>query len=265
MKPGPEVCDNDMPPQDWQGRPLDAAACAACTYAALQAEGGCQPGRSCMQDVYARRIERFFRSNASLARDQLAHPYFEVRAIAARHADLFHLTPLLADPDETVRMQLALRLPQRQLLRLRDDPHREVRIRVAHRLDLAELAAMVRDPDYQVRSIVAQRLPEALLPLLMHDVDLQVRLVVAHRLSMPALWRMLDDRAPEVRRVVAQRLPSPLLDRLVDDPDWTVRWEAAGRAQGAALQQLLRDPEPEVRLRAAECHLEPQSPEPVHG
>ena len=192
--------DNDMPPQDWQGRPLENDACAACPHAALHADGGCQRGRSCMQDVYARRIERFFRSHPSLAREHLAHPYFEVRAIAVRHADLFHLAPLLADPDETVRMQLALRLPQRQLLRLRDDPHREVRIRVAHRLELAELSAMLRDPDYQVRSIVAQRLPEALLPQLMHDSDLQVRLVVAGRLAMPALWRLLDDRAAEVRR-----------------------------------------------------------------
>ena len=45
------------------------------------------------------------------------------------------------DPDETVRMQLALRLPQRQLLRMREDPHREVRIRVAQRLAVDHLAS----------------------------------------------------------------------------------------------------------------------------
>jgi hypothetical protein len=233
-------------------RPITAATCAACAHAALRAQGGCEPGRSCMQDVYARRIDRFFRSHPQLAAQHLHDAYFEVRAIAARYADLFHLTPLLNDPDETVRLQLALRLPQRLLLKLRGDPHREVRIRVAQRIDLAQLPAMLRDGDYQVRSIVARRLPEALLPLLMHDPDLQVRLAVARRLPMPALWRLCEDAAPEVRRIVAERLPTSLLDALVGDSDWTVRWEAAGRASGSALQRLLADSESEVRERAAE-------------
>ena len=58
-----------------------------------------------------------------------------MRAIAARFADLFHLNALRSDPDETVRMQVALRLPQRMLAMLCQDPHREVRIRVAQRLE----------------------------------------------------------------------------------------------------------------------------------
>ena len=115
---------NDIPCMDWQGVPITAATCATCPHAALQREGGCTPGRSCMQDVYARRIDRFFRTHRALANDHLAHPYFEVRAIAARHADLFRLPPLMQDPDETVRLQVALRVPQRLLLVMRADPHR---------------------------------------------------------------------------------------------------------------------------------------------
>jgi hypothetical protein len=242
----------DIASLDVEGRPITMATCAACVHAALHAQGGCAPGRSCMQDVYARRIDRFFRSHPSLAARHLHDAYFEVRAIAARYADLFQLTPLLNDPDETVRLQLALRLPQRLLLKLRDDPHREVRIRVAQRIEALQLATMLRDSDYQVRSIVARRLPEALLPLLMHDPDLQVRLVVARRLPMPALWRLCEDAAPEVRRIAAERLPAALLEALVGDSDWTVRWEAAGRASGPVLQRFLADGEAEVRERAAE-------------
>jgi hypothetical protein len=248
---------------DPAGLPITAATCVTCAHAALRAQGACEPGRSCMQDVYARRIDRFFRSHPSLAAQHLNDAYFEVRAIAARHADLFQLTPLLDDPDETVRLQLALRLPQRQLLKLRDDPHREVRIRVAQRIDVAQLPSMLRDADYQVRSIVARRLPEALLPLLMDDPDLQVRLDVARRLPMPALWRLCEDSAPEVRRVAAERLPQGLLEVLQCDIDWTVRWEVAGRASGRVLDRLLTDREPEVRERAAARQRELAAAAPV--
>ena len=65
----------------------------------------------------------------------LAHPHFEVRAIAAKHADIFLLPPLLDDPEETVRWNAARRLPKRLILRLRNDPHREVRIRIVTLLD----------------------------------------------------------------------------------------------------------------------------------
>ena len=232
----PDPLEGDFPSQDWRGQPITAATCASCDHALLRGLGGCEPGRSCMRDVYARRIDRFFRSHPPLAAAHLAHPYFEVRAIAARHADLFHLGALIADPDETVRLQVALRVPQRQLMKLRDDPHREVRIRVAHRIDMPQLAPMLHDPDYQVRCIVARRLPESMLALMMHDSDLQVRLEVARRLPMPALWRLTADPAPEVRRSAAQRLPVALLDAVAADADWTVRWEAAGRATGAVLE-----------------------------
>ena len=243
----------DMPAQDWQGQPISAHTCSQCAHAELRLhpQQPCEPARSCVHDVYARRIDRFFRHHPALANGHLAHPYFEVRAIAVRHADLFRLGALLNDADETVRLQLALRVPQRFLRTLLQDPHREVRIRVAYRIDATELPALVQDPDYQVRHIVAQRLPVPLLPMLMHDADLQVRLAVAQRLPMPALWRMLQDPAAEVRRVLAQRLPVPLLEVLAADADWTVRWEVAGRATGATLQALCKDAEPEVRELAA--------------
>ncbi len=247
-----DLAADDIPCQDWQGAPITDVTCARCPHAELQRAGACEPGRSCMQDVYARRIDRFFRTHRALANTELAHPYFEVRAIAARYADLFRLPPLMQDPDETVRLQVALRVPQRLLLALRNDPHREVRIRVAHRIDVDELALMIDDRDYQVRCIAAQRLPQSQLTRLLDDADLQVRLAAAGRICMPAMWRLLDDRAPEVRRVAAQRLPETTLGVLANDPDWTVRWEVAGRAAAPVLAQLLHDTEAEVRTLAAQ-------------
>ena len=44
---------------------------------------------ACVHDRYARRIDRFFDWNPSLANDYLEHPHFEVRAIAAKFADVF--------------------------------------------------------------------------------------------------------------------------------------------------------------------------------
>jgi hypothetical protein len=134
--------DGALDALDHLGRPVD---CAACSWSALRAEARCQPGRSCAQDRYARRILRFFETNPGAANGALTHAHFEVRAIAARFADAFRLPPLLTDPDETVRWSAARRLPMRHLLALRVDPHREVRIRVAHRLEGQDLAAMMRD------------------------------------------------------------------------------------------------------------------------
>jgi hypothetical protein len=251
--PRPRAPAGDIPTLDWQGRPVN---CARCPHLTLREEGGCEPGHSCMQDAYARRIDRFFRAHPRLAVQHLEHPYFEVRAIAARHADLFHISVMREDPDETVRMQVALRVPQRQLLAMCDDPHREVRIRVAQRIDQANLNRMVGDADYEVRKIVARRLPQALLPLMAGDVDEQVRRVVAERLDMPALWRLAADRAPGVRRIVAQRAPLPLLPTFAADEDWAVRWAVADRielpAHTALLRTLAQDSDTEVRARAAE-------------
>lgn len=253
---------NDIPALDWKGGPLD---CPACAHADMRARGACEPGRICMQDAYARRIDRFFRTYPALAPQHLDHGYFEVRAIAARWADVFHLPPLMDDPDETVRLQLALRLPQRQLLQMRADPHREVRIRVAQRLSVEHLASMIHDEDYHVRATVARRLPGSLLPLLIGDPDLMVRREVAQRVPMPALWRMVEDGEPEVRRLVAERLPAPLLACFVSDPDLLVRFEAAGRAHGAVLAQFSRDPEADIRERAEARQRELADLEREHG
>jgi hypothetical protein len=245
--PQPDEDSNDITAQHWQGGPLD---CAACPHATLRATGGCEPGRSCMQDAYARRIDRFFHSHRELAHQHLGHGYFEVRAIAARYADVFHLPPLMNDPDETVRLQVALRLPQRLLLEMRSDPHREVRIRVALRLASEHLASMVNDADYLVRATAARRLPPALLPLLINDADVQVRREVAQRLAMPALWRLAGDPEPDVRRIVAERLPAPLLAVFADDADLLVRWHAAGRADIDLLRRYAHDVEADIRERA---------------
>ena len=113
---------------DWQGREIE---CGACAHGELRAAGRCALKHACVHDRYARRIDRFFSWNPELSSSYIDHPHFEVRAIAAKFADVFLLPPLLADPDETVRWNAVRRLPRRYLLLLRKDPHREVRIRVA--------------------------------------------------------------------------------------------------------------------------------------
>ena len=244
----------DIAAQHWQGGPVNCGSCCYAELRALPGEQGCEPGHACMQDVYARRIDRFFRWHPGLGDEQLAHAYFEVRAIAARHASVFRLTALMDDADETVRLQIALRLPLTHLARLASDPHREVRIRVAQRLSPTALAALRNDPDYGVRELVALRLPLAILPTMALDADRAVRMRVAQRLEMPALLHMADDAEPEVRRIVAQRLPAPLLSRLAHDDDWRVRWEVAQRADALTLDALRNDEDAEVRQTVHERH-----------
>lgn len=235
---------DEIAPIDWQDKPID---CSKCAYQHLLSTGQCERGRACVQDRYARRIDRFMRWNPTLANELLTHPYFEVRAIAVRYADVFRLPALIEDPDETVRLQLALRLPQRALLNLREDVHREVRIRVAHRLDLPSLPSMQGDLDYYVRQIVARRLPVALLPAMMNDPQSDVRQEVAQRVEMPALLRMAQDEAIEVRRIVARRLPVGLLSCLAHDRELLVRWEVAQRASPTLLTVMLKDPDDDIR------------------
>jgi hypothetical protein len=242
--------EGDIPPMDWQGGPVDCARCAYRDLRARDGGRGCEPGHACMQDAYARRIDRFFRWHPELADDQLQHPYFEVRAIAARHASVFRLPALMNDPDETVRLQVVVRLAPAQLERMVHDPHREVRLRVAQRLEPVRLAAMRNDPDYGVREIVALRLPLPLLATLAYDPERTVREIVARRLQMPALFILAGDPEPEVRRAVAESLPEPLLGRMADDPDWRVRWEVARRAPLPQLVALADDADSEVQQMA---------------
>ena len=66
--------------RDWQGREID---CAACEHDSMRVEGRCRLKHACVNDRYARRIDRFFNWNPQLADAYIAHPHFEVRAIAA--------------------------------------------------------------------------------------------------------------------------------------------------------------------------------------
>jgi len=193
---------------DWTGRPVD---CSQCPHRALLEQTGCAPRWSCVQDRYARRIDRFFSMHPQLADDYLSNPYFEVRAVAAKYADLFRLSALLTDPDETVRWSVAMRLPTRQLHKLSRDPDREVRIRVAARIDATHLLQMIHDPDYYVRQIVARRLPASLLHLMTSDPDSEVRKVVATRASGALRVGLARDPDPAVRLVAIEHLPADQL------------------------------------------------------
>ena len=172
---------------DWRG---EAVACAPCAHHELLAEGGCRLRHACVHDRYARRIDRFFNWNRDLANSYLKHPHFEVRAIAAKSADVFRLPPLLDDDEETVRWNAVIRLPYRYLMRLRTDPHREVRIRVATRLNACDLSDMIDDADYYVRLVVARRIGTGHLLQMIDDPETQVRIVVAQRIDDLVLVEM---------------------------------------------------------------------------
>lgn len=224
--------------RDWQGKEVD---CKACPHRPLIAAGLCRKKHSCVNDRYARRIDRFFNWNPHLAKSYIAHPHFEVRAIAAKHASVFLLPPLLDDPEETVRWNAAQRLPKRYHLGLRTDPHREVRIRIVPLLDDAELVPMMEDPDYYVRLVVARRVAPPLLGRMIRDEEAEVRRVVARRIRPDWLLQLADDPDPAVRLEVAQRLAPDLLFRLRHDPDWRVRYEVARRIPLSKLAGLLED------------------------
>lgn len=232
---------------DWQGREID---CDGCSHADLRAAGRCRFKHACVHDRYARRIDRFFNWNPVLANDHVRHPHFEVRAIAAKHASLFLLPPLLDDPEETVRWNAARRLPRRLILRLRHDPHREVRIRIVSLLDDADLIPMLSDPDYYVRLVIARKIDPPLLGALMDDPEPEVRRVVAQRVPQDRLLGMSADAAASVRIEIARRLVPDLLVRLRSDPDWRVRHEVASRIPLRELGQLADDDDELVREMA---------------
>jgi hypothetical protein len=80
---GGDALDVEDGPLDWLGNPV---SCADCPYDETRAAGRCDLGRVCIMDRRARRIDRFFAANPAQAERLLAHPYFEMRALAARAA-----------------------------------------------------------------------------------------------------------------------------------------------------------------------------------
>ncbi len=249
------MIDDIQEARDWLGNEID---CTSCVHQPFLEIGGCRPQRACVNDRYARRIDRFFDWNKNLAGGYIHHPHFEVRAIAAKYADIFVLPALLDDPDETVRWNAARRLPHRYILKLRFDPHREVRIRIASRLDDAELIPMMGDPDYYVRLVIARRIEPSLLARFIHDEEVEVRRVVADRAPVGWLLQLAKDEDASVRWQVAQRLAPDLLLRMQDDSDWRVRFEVARRMPLAQLHVFTNDLDPLV-CEMADSRMHPQS------
>lgn len=229
--------------RDYLGRDID---CGACRHQELLASGRCELRKSCVQDRYARRIDRFFNWNPELAELHLTHPHFEVRAIAAKFVNTFLLPAMLNDPDETVRWEAVRRLPHRYRLELRKDAHREVRIRIATLLDGADLLPMMEDEDYYVRIVVARRLDPPLLVLMIDDSEVEVRRIIAQRIDEQWLGRMALDASADVRLEVAQRMTMEQLSHLREDPDWRVRHCLASRLSAEDVAPLLNDSDPIV-------------------
>jgi len=236
MPEGPE-------PVDWQGKALD---CAACRFHDRLEAGHCGLGWSCLNDRYAKRIERFFLLNPELADENLSHPYFETRVNAARTASVFRLPRLLADPDPAVRGMAVLRLPAAHAERLAKDPDRAVRIAVAHRLPPARLAPLARDADGAVRLVVARRGEPGMLGILGADPDPAVRREVARRIAPEFLDAFRADTDPLVRREAARRRPA----LFVTDEDIRVRHAVAEEGGRDELRRLIADPEEIIREAA---------------
>ncbi|EKV31297.1 LRV (FeS)4 cluster domain protein [Caenispirillum salinarum AK4] len=229
---------------DWLGSPVDCATCA--WREGIRAQGLCKPMVACVHDRYAKRIERFLDTNPEASDAVLAHPYFEVRAIATKHASIFRLPALLNDPDPEVRAGAVMRLPARQGMRLRTDPDRKVRVAVAARLTGPDLVPLSTDDDYYVRMVVARRLPHDMLPLMMHDPEAEVRRAVARRIGEEWLMAMAWDVDPLVRLDVARRLSAQQLAVLIEDPDMRVRHAVAERIDPRHLSALAADDDPLV-------------------
>ena len=168
---------------DWLGRPV---CCGDCPHEVIRTQGHCDLGRICVRDRRARRIDRFFAANPGEAENYLAHPYFEARALAAKHASVFLLPPLLNDVEPDVRAMAAHRLPVNRIAGLRRDPDRKVRMVVAQRLQGAALIPLLGDADYAVRLVTVKRVSSDALPIAMSDPD--------------PLARLCNDPDPEVRR-----------------------------------------------------------------
>jgi hypothetical protein len=234
---------------DWQGHEV---CCSGCVHRELTQEDRCKEKHICVQDRSPMRIQEFFKTNPGLANEFLSHPYFEVRAAAAKFADVFLLTALLTDEDESVRWNAALRLPGRFLLRLRDDHHREVRIRVASHLEGDELAPMMADTDYYVRQVVARRINTERLIDMIDDPDPEVRRVVAERIPAQWLGKLIHDADASVCLAAAERLSPMQLLPLRFHSQFRVRYEAAGRVPDNALNAMRRDDDPLVRERVQE-------------
>ncbi|WP_292529133.1 4Fe4S-binding leucine-rich repeat protein [Methylocystis sp.] len=235
--------------RDWRGLDID---CAHCAHRDLLVAARCELRKACVHDRYARRIDRFFNWNPEFADGYLAHPHFEVRAIAAKFANPFLLPRLLSDPDETVRWEAVRRLPARYRCELRNDSHREVRIRVATLLDDPDLLPMMQDEDYYVRIVIARKVAPALLVMMLDDPEVEVRRIVAQRIDAQWLGRMCRDSNADVRLEAAQRLTPEQLSDLREDDDWRVRHYVATRLNVEEIGHLINDRDPLVAEAARE-------------
>jgi hypothetical protein len=134
---------------DWLGKPV---SCRDCPHEDIRSGAHCDLGRVCVQDRRAKRIDRFFAANPGQAPNYLRHPYFEVRALAAKYVSVFLLPPLLDDPGLTCGRWWRAPPPVSRIAHLGHPDHST--LVVAQRVDGADLVRLLRDADYWVRRAV---------------------------------------------------------------------------------------------------------------
>lgn len=235
---------------DWLGQPV---SCRDCPHEAMHRDGRCRKGNSCVRDQRVRRVDRFFNEHPNLADAYLDHPYFEVRARAAKWGTVFRIPDLLEDPEPEVRAMAILRLPLSRVAHLANDPERRVRMAVASRMDGHSLIKMYGvEGDYHVRVFIVRRMAPELLVVAAHDTEADVRRWVARRLPVDRLNCMLGDPEPLVRMELAERLPTAQLHLLKNDPDLRVRFTVAERIDISDVAFFANDEDPLIRDLAAE-------------
>ena len=141
---------------DWRGNAVD---CKSCSHRELRGAWPCRPGHACVNDRYARRIDRIFNWNPRWQTAMSSTIISRFARSLPNTRPFFSLPPLLDDPDEAVRWNTTRRLPKRMITKLRHDPHREVRVRGhVSLLEDGELVPMMDDPDYYVRLVICRRI-----------------------------------------------------------------------------------------------------------
>ena len=157
----------------------------------------------------------------ALVRILAGHEDREVRAAAARHADM----------------------PEDMMRKLAQDEDWDVRATVAGRLDLPAdlLPVLARDPDENVRAAVAVRdgLPADIIETLAADGNMEVRHSLAflnYDLSPFVVARLAADESADVRHALTfrARLAEGVVERLAADDSPKVR-------KGVALRDALSD------------------------
>lgn len=163
------------------------------------------------------------------------------------------LKPFTKDPDFYVRMNLAERLTNQDVLHLMiHDDSADVRSRIARRIDEDGLRMLMKDPNEDVRVNVVMRANDDILHEMIHDGRPLIRQNIAKLIGVEYLDDMINDDNRSVREEVAKRIGQDGLRKMIDDEDIYVRVAVAQRIDDDGLRLMINDENQAVRAMVAE-------------